>query len=424
MKIVCIGDSLTQGFGLNQSGSWVDGMSKQFGVVVSNCGIPGDTTGGMSDRFETEVMCSGATHVFIMGGSNDLLNGRMLHEVIENIGRMAERALQGGIKPVLMSPPPVNAFIENKTWFIDEDYDRINGILKQLATEIGFLADRLGVPFVDLYHHLSLEEWAPHFLMDGIHLRKSGQGIILEAITHVVGDELNEYCNEFHLIGEDLFHQGVGQDVGQDVGQGIGRGVACGLKVLKIEPLNKLDYLKAFAIHYRTKSGAEKKWEMISRGDVDRLSNEIFHGHSISDGSVVFATDRKKTHVVMLKEFRVGAGKYVYMLPAGLGDPHEEITATAIREFKEETGLDFEPIHVEPPRYVSIGVVNEKVSVVFGYYSGIPSKCHQADNEDAEILFVDKDEAVRLLNDEEVTIRTAMLLQDFFKLNPFFDDGC
>lgn len=193
------------------------------------------------------------------------------------------------------------------------------------------------------------------------------------------------------------------------------------MKVTKVTQTNNLHYLKAYVIHYLTKSGKEAVWELVSRGSKQRLEGEVFNQESISDGAVIFATTPSRDKVVLLKEYRVSAGRYVYMLPAGLADGDEPAEVTAIREFKEETGLDFEPVLTEPPRYLSVGIVNEKASVVYGYFSGQPSKAHQADNEDAEILFIGREEALRLLAEEEVSLRTALLLQDFFRLNTFFN---
>lgn len=191
------------------------------------------------------------------------------------------------------------------------------------------------------------------------------------------------------------------------------------LKVTGVEALDRLAYLKAYAIHYQTKSGKEKTWEIASRGDLNRLEAEIFQHKSISDGAMIFATDLKKEHVVLLKEFRVSAGRYLYMLPAGLADEEEDLSLTAEREFFEETGMKFECVHVQPPRYISVGIVNEKVSVAYGYYSGTPSKMNQEDNEDAEILIINREMAIQILENEEVTLRTALLLQDFYQLNDF-----
>ncbi|MBS7528041.1 NUDIX hydrolase [Fusibacter paucivorans] len=191
------------------------------------------------------------------------------------------------------------------------------------------------------------------------------------------------------------------------------------LKVTDVRSIEKLNYLKAYEISYKTKSGKDAKWELVSRAGLDRLQSEIFQKSRFSDGVMVFAVDETHTKVAMIKEFRVSAGGYVYMFPAGLINQGEELAATAKREFFEETGLSLELVHLSPARYVSVGIVNECVNVAFGYYSGIPSKQHQEDKEEAEIVFIDKAMAQKILAEEDVTIRSAQLLEQFFDLNPF-----
>lgn len=191
------------------------------------------------------------------------------------------------------------------------------------------------------------------------------------------------------------------------------------LEVKSIKEKNELKYLKGFEIHYLDKLGKEKTWELVSRKGIERLKNEVFDGKSYTDGAMVIATDIEKKNVVILKEYRVSAGKYVYMFPAGLIETGEPLERAAIREFKEETGMDFEPVYSSVERYVSVGIVNEKINAVYGYYSGTPSNKYQESSEDAEILIIGASEAARILENEEVSIRTALILENLFKLNPF-----
>lgn len=193
------------------------------------------------------------------------------------------------------------------------------------------------------------------------------------------------------------------------------------LKIQAIRPTKSLRYLNSFEIEYETIGGKKKIWELVSRQGVDRLKNEIEKNQSYTDGAMMFATNDTKDKIVMLKEYRVSAGRHIYMFPAGLIDSGESIKEASIREFKEETGMKFYPEYVERERYVSVGIVNERVNIVYGKYDGTPSKENQEDSEDAEILLIDREEAKRILTEEEVSIRSAMLLQNFFKIHPFFD---
>ena len=192
------------------------------------------------------------------------------------------------------------------------------------------------------------------------------------------------------------------------------------MKVTRITAIDKLNYLHAFEIEYRDKKGSSRTWELVSRHNIDRLSAENFDEERISDGTMILATNREKTHVVLLREFRISAGHDIYMLPAGLSDGDELVEVTSVREFKEETGMDFEYVSKAPPRYASVGITNERVEIAFGYYSGEPSTAFQSDNEAAEILFVDREMAIQILENEDVSVRSALLLEHFFNLNDFF----
>ena len=193
------------------------------------------------------------------------------------------------------------------------------------------------------------------------------------------------------------------------------------LKVNSIVKNDSLSYLNGFTVNYSTQS-SDKKWEMVSRSSLERLENEIFHNKSYCDAVMIFAKNQTSDRVVLLKEYRVSAGKYVYMLPAGLVDPNEDIGTAAKREFKEETGLDLEVKKITRERFTSIGITNEKISIAYGYYEGIPSNIYQEESEDAEILLVDRDMAIEILENEEVSIRTAMILEHFFNLNDFIKE--
>lgn len=387
MKLICIGDSLTFGYGLDQKNSWFTRLAAQFEFPLINAGVPGNTTAELLARFDTDVLQQHPTHVLIMGGTNDIMLNVPLEETLSNLKVMMTLARKHHILPIIMFPIPINTLLAEKTWFVDRDYHEANLQLETLTTSLIPYCEEHRIRYIDLYHLMTVAEWQPHYLTDGLHIRAEGHKQLFEAI---------------HPALTPLFS------------------TRHPLPVTHIEKVDTLKYLQAYVIHYKTKSGKNKEWELVSRGGLDRLRAEIEDQYSPSDGSVIFATTPEHDQVILLREYRVAAGRYVYMLPAGLSDDGEDVRQTAVREFKEETGLDFEPVHVDPARYVSIGIINEKVSVVYGYFTGTPSKSHQADNEDADIIIIDRNEAIRLLAEEEVAIRTSLLLQGFFNLNPFF----
>lgn len=192
------------------------------------------------------------------------------------------------------------------------------------------------------------------------------------------------------------------------------------MKILKIEE-KPLRYLNTFRITYQDRFESQQTWEMVSRQGLERLEDEVFGRQSYSDGAMIVAFNHDRSQVVMIKEYRPIAGGYVYAFPAGLSDANESIETTAVREFKEETGLELHFLGVDGPRYTSVGLTNEKVHIVFGTFSGTISRDFLDGSEDIETVLVDRTEAKRLLQEEEVPIRTALLLRHLFQL-PLFDE--
>ncbi len=193
------------------------------------------------------------------------------------------------------------------------------------------------------------------------------------------------------------------------------------LQVTAVKALKELKYLHSYQINYKDKKGDDRIWEFISRQGLQRLKAEVEEGKSFCDGATIFAFDEAKEKAVLIKEFRVCQNRYLYCLPAGLSDEGETIEQTAIREFKEETGLDFKPLKVEKPRYTSVGLSNEKIAYVYGYFSGKPSNQFNEASEDIETVIADKEMVIKILEKDEVPLRTALALQHFFHLNEFFD---
>ena len=71
MKLICIGDSLTFGYGVRPSQRWTRLCAQETGWEIVNEGISGDTTGGMLARFSADVLPERPDAVLMMGGAND-----------------------------------------------------------------------------------------------------------------------------------------------------------------------------------------------------------------------------------------------------------------------------------------------------------------------------------------------------------------
>ena len=86
---------------------------------------------------------------------------------------------------------------------------------------------------------------------------------------------------------------------------------------------------------------------------------------------VAVVQEAGEARLVMTREFRAPLRAYELSLPSGLIDPGESPLETAVREFKEETGLTLDRVmHVSPPTSSSGGLTDETVAFVFGEVSG------------------------------------------------------
>jgi acyl-CoA thioesterase-1 len=110
--IVCFGDSLTAGFGVDAGLSYPDFLQKLidrkgYRYRVVNLGISGDTTSGGLSRIQTAVALKPAITILELGG-NDGLRGVPLAATRDNMEKMIQALLAGGSKVVVagMTLPP------------------------------------------------------------------------------------------------------------------------------------------------------------------------------------------------------------------------------------------------------------------------------------------------------------------------------
>ena len=126
-----------------------------------------------------------------------------------------------------------------------------------------------------------------------------------------------------------------------------------------------------------------------------------------------------------MHQFRYPIGTYVYELPAGLVEKGEDYRLAAVREMREETGLVFQPLDVDPlferPFYTTVGMTDESCSLVYGYSEGKVSREGLEESEELDVVLADREEALRILREERVAANCAYMLMQFIhdKEDPF-----
>lgn len=131
MKLICIGDSLTFGYGVHLSQRWTRLCAQETGWELVNEGINGDTTGGMLARMQGGVLAElregglGADrpYVLLMGGSNDVFYSGSDAAARGNMGAMIHQLFSVGVLPVVGIPLPADAPHAPRAWAAAVDFE-------------------------------------------------------------------------------------------------------------------------------------------------------------------------------------------------------------------------------------------------------------------------------------------------------------
>ena len=123
-------------------------------------------------------------------------------------------------------------------------------------------------------------------------------------------------------------------------------------------------------------------------------------------------------NLVLIKEYRVPLGGYIYELPAGLIDEGETPVEAGLREFHEETGLTILKVsEVSPLVFNSPGLSDESAVLMFAEATGIVSKLKQQASEDIEVMLYSRAAVQDLMADPDVKIgaKAWLVFRQFVK---------
>ncbi len=189
-------------------------------------------------------------------------------------------------------------------------------------------------------------------------------------------------------------------------------------RVKKIKVLSQNKFLSLYSADYINKKGNLKNWTIASRKDLETIENKFFKNQEDKiDAVVIVANHVEENKLVVIRQFRVPINGYVIELPAGLVDGNESFEEAVKRELKEETGLDLIDIDKEGTKekvYVSAGMTDESIALVKCTCSGIISKEDLEEDEDIEVIMLNKEEAKKLINsNESIDVKALLAIQNF-----------
>jgi acyl-CoA thioesterase I len=188
MKIVCIGNSIVNGFPLKRSQCFASLWRQASGHEIINKGENGDVTPNVYFRFESDVIAHRPAAVLILTGTNDLIYQICTPE--ETMGwleKMFDLARSHSIEVILMTPLLVDVSLAEKHWLPDVNYDSVNENLRTLRRLMLEYGDRRGVRIIDaqeLFSQLYNKDSVTDYLLDGLHPTVLGH----EAIARFLPD--------------------------------------------------------------------------------------------------------------------------------------------------------------------------------------------------------------------------------------------
>lgn len=195
MNICIFGDSITWGANDNKHGGWANMLRNDLAPneKVYNCGVPGDNTKRLLDRFEVEAKARKADVIIIAIGINDSQyidsreNTRVpkdqftdnLEQLITQARSITEKILFIGLTSVdesKVTPVPIG---DKNINYDNTNIDLYNSLIKDVC-------DKNNIPFLEVQDLLNLSD-----LDDGLHPNTEGHQKMFQEVKEFVKTELS-----------------------------------------------------------------------------------------------------------------------------------------------------------------------------------------------------------------------------------------
>lgn len=199
MKIICMGDSLTYGTGLEdrENQCWSALAAKRTGYEMVNRGVGGDTTAGMLARCQNEVFACRPDAMILLGGANDIFYTWDYRPASANVISMVKQAQSHGISVLVGLPLPfVAEEIPVRAWNADRDNHHVAAVLARYARWLTLYCTESKIPVIDFRSHFFNSDGSVRrelFFSDGVHPNPAGHQLLADILC----EALQTY---FHFI--------------------------------------------------------------------------------------------------------------------------------------------------------------------------------------------------------------------------------
>lgn len=164
MRVVCIGDSLTHGYGVPFGSGWVELLSAAYEgrIQFVNAGIDGDTLEGMLYRVHSLI--TDADMVILMGGTNNVLMGRDATSCLTLLDRIIRVVEEEEIPLMVCLAPPIDGEIAGE-----------DGVLRRYNELVSTYCEERHIHTIDFYHLIDTHRKKGEALYVGdVHVNERG----------------------------------------------------------------------------------------------------------------------------------------------------------------------------------------------------------------------------------------------------------
>lgn len=197
MRVYCLGDSITAGYGVLGRECWLRRVGAITGFEMINAGVNGDITADMAARFYRDAGTLRPDLLFLLGGCNDVINEGNDAEARRNVAAILDHAHARGISAMLGIPYPLIPDMAERLWLPGVDYDAANRALEGYAQWLQEEAGKRDLPAAnlwDFFTSLGMEQLRL-LSLDGVHLNAEGHrllGAFLASVMAKVSERNSE----------------------------------------------------------------------------------------------------------------------------------------------------------------------------------------------------------------------------------------
>lgn len=191
MKILCMGDSLTYGYGVRRNKVWTSILAEEMpGMDFVNRGVSGNTTAEIKKRLMEAVLVEVPDLIILMAGSNDIFMGEGIEAAKKNLVDMITECKKNDVDIIVMTPFPINDETMIQNWKKAGVGGKSQEALLNLRFWIKEFCDSKKILCIDTWRCFSEGgEECRCYYQDGIHLSEYGHkkfsDYILNKIEHI-----------------------------------------------------------------------------------------------------------------------------------------------------------------------------------------------------------------------------------------------